>query len=142
MAIVIVSPVYGFQCGRYRSEGSLSFAEYIFNYPNYQISRCQNKSKYCPSHPPLRRAVEAEGIEIQNTKNQPASFSIQSNLFVFLSVTNNIQPTKPNTTASAAGAAATATAGATATAVTTAASGAAAAAGAVARAVWMTSGLR
>ena len=44
-------------------------------------------------------------------QNQPASFSIQSNLFVFLSIINNIQPTKPNTTSSAAGVA-TATAAA------------------------------
>ena len=41
------------------ADGTLSFAEYIFNYPNYQISRCQNKSKYCPSHPPLRKTVGA-----------------------------------------------------------------------------------
>ena len=81
-------------------------------------------------------------------QNQPASFSIQSNLFVFLSIINNIQPTKPNTTSSAAGvatAAAAETAEATAavtTAAATTAAGVAAAGAAAAGAVWMTSGLR
>ena len=78
--LVIVSPVYGFHCGRYRSGRTLSFAEYIFNYPNYQISRCQNKSKYCPPCPPLRGRLERE-IEPKKYKLIHTAFSV-----TFLSV--------------------------------------------------------
>ena len=55
------------------ADGTLSFAEYIFNYPNYQISRCQNKSKYCPPCPPLRGRLERE-IEPKKIQTNPCSF--------------------------------------------------------------------
>ena len=62
------------------ADETLSFAEYIFNYPNYQISRCQNKSKYCPPCPPLRGRLERE-IEPKKYKLIHAAFS-----FTLLSV--------------------------------------------------------
>ena len=62
------------------ADETLSFAEYIFNYPNYQISRCQNKSKYCPPCPPLRGRLERE-IEPKKYKLIHTAFS-----FTFLSV--------------------------------------------------------
>ena len=55
------------------ADETLSFAEYIFNYPNYQISRCQNKSKYCPPCPPLRGRLERE-IEPKKIQTNPRSF--------------------------------------------------------------------